>query len=141
MGRDFYLVNSTFAYFPGVPIFHSRDLAHWCRIGQYLLTRPSQLPFDSSASSRGIYAPTLRYHDGTFYLVRNEYFWWWKLHRDRPDPAGPWSEPYWLGDAAQGIDPSLLFDDDGRCYYVGNRPNPQASNTEAIGKFGRRNWT
>lgn len=57
------------------------------------------------------------------------------------DPAGPWSEPYWLGDVAQGIDPSLLFDDDGRCYYVETALIPQASNTEAIGKFGRRNWT
>ena len=68
VGRDFYLVNSTFAYFPGVPIFHSRDLAHWRQIGN-VLTRPSQLPLDGCRHSRGIYAPTLRYHDGTFYLI------------------------------------------------------------------------
>ena len=123
VGRDFYLVNSTFAYFPGVPIFHSRDLAHWRQIGN-VLTRPSQLPLDGCRHSRGIYAPTLRYHDGTFYLITTNISCGGNFIVTAQDPAGPWSEPYWLGDVAQGIDPSLLFDDDGRCYYVGNRPNP-----------------
>lgn len=123
VGRDFYLVNSTFAYFPGVPIFHSRDLAHWRQIGN-VLTRPSQLPLDGCRHSRGIYAPTLRYYDGTFYLITTNISGGGNFIVTAQDPAGPWSEPYWLGDAAQGIDPSLLFDDDGRCYYVGNRPNP-----------------
>ena len=123
VGRDFYLVNSTFAYFPGVPIFHSRDLAHWRQIGN-VLTRPSQLPLDGCRHSRGIYAPTLRYHDGTFYLITTNISGGGNFIVTAQDPAGPWSEPYWLGDVAQGIDPSLLFDDDGRCYYVGNRPNP-----------------
>lgn len=123
VGRDFYLVNSTFAYFPGVPIFHSRDLAHWRQIGN-VLTRPSQLPLDGCRHSRGIYAPTLRYHDGTFYLITTNISGGGNFIVTAKDPAGPWSEPYWLGDVAQGIDPSLLFDDDGRCYYVGNRPNP-----------------
>lgn len=123
VGRDFYLVNSTFAYFPGVPIFHSRDLAHWRQIGN-VLTRPSQLPLDGCRHSRGIYAPTLRYHDGTFYLITTNISGGGNFIVTARDPAGPWSEPYWLGDAAPGIDPSLLFDDDGRCYYVGNRPNP-----------------
>ncbi len=106
-----------------MPIFHSRDLAHWCQIGN-VLTRPSQLPLDGCRHSRGIYAPTLRYHDGTFYLITTNISGGGNFIVTAQDPAGPWSEPYWLGDAAQGIDPSLLFDDDGRCYYVGNRPNP-----------------
>src|SRR5262245_66432070 len=68
VGDDYYLVHSTFAYFPGVPIFHSRDLVHWQQIG-HVLTRPSQFPLEKMRASGGIYAPTLRYHDGTFYLV------------------------------------------------------------------------
>src|SRR5262245_51745544 len=68
VGDDFYLVTSSFEYFPGVPIFHSRDLVHWRQIG-HCLTRKSQLPLDRVRSSGGIYAPTLRHHDGTFYLV------------------------------------------------------------------------
>ena len=91
VGRDFYLVNSTFAYFPGVPIFHSRDLAHWRQIGN-VLTRPSQLPLDSCRHSRGIYAPTLRYHDGTFYLITTNISCGGNFIVTAQDPAGPWSD-------------------------------------------------
>ena len=65
---DYYLVTSTFAYFPGVPIFHSKDLIHWEQIGN-ILERESQLPLGKSGVSEGIFAPTLRYHDGTFYMI------------------------------------------------------------------------
>ena len=68
VGDDYYLVNSSFEYFPGVPIFHSKDLVHWRQIG-HVLTRPSQLPLKKMRASGGIFAPTLRYHDGTFYMV------------------------------------------------------------------------
>ena len=107
---DYYLVTSTFAYFPGVPIFHSKDLIHWEQIGN-ILERESQLPLGKSGVSEGIFAPTLRYHDGTFYMITT--------HVSNPlgnfivtakDPAGPWSDPYPLG--SSGIDPSLFFDDD-----------------------------
>ena len=106
-----------------------RGHALQCCVGQArvsisCLTRPSQLPLDGCRHSRGIYAPTLRYYDGTFYLITTNISGGENFIVTAQDPAGPWSEPYWLGDAAQGIDPSLLFDDDGRCYYVGNRPNP-----------------
>ena len=60
VGDDFYLVNSSFQYFPGVPIFHSRDLVHWQQIG-HVLTRPSQLPLKNASTWGGIYAPTIRY--------------------------------------------------------------------------------
>ena len=78
VGSDYYLVTSTFEYFPGVPVFHSRDLTHWHQIG-HCLTRPSQLPLDGVAPSKGIYAPTLRFHNGVFYmvttLVRDDNYW------------------------------------------------------------------
>src|ERR1700747_2403818 len=68
VGDDYYLVTSTFEYFPGVPVFHSRDLVHWRQIG-HVLSRPSQLNLDNVPQSYGIFAPTLRYHDGTFYMI------------------------------------------------------------------------
>ena len=68
VGEDYYLVNSSFEYFPGVPIFHSRDLVHWRQIG-HCLERPSQLPLAQADSSGGIYAPTLRHHQGVFYMT------------------------------------------------------------------------
>ena len=122
---DYYLVTSTFAYFPGVPIFHSKDLIHWEQIGN-ILERESQLPLGKSGVSEGIFAPTLRYHDGTFYMITT--------HVSNPlgnfivtakDPAGPWSDPYPLG--SSGIDPSLFFDDDGKCYYCGTQPRREGS--------------
>jgi xylan 1,4-beta-xylosidase len=130
VGEDYYLINSTFEFFPGLPIHHSRDLVHWRPIG-HVLTRPSQLNLDGIRASAGLYAPTIRHHNGTFYVVNTLI--------DGPKECGnfivtasniegPWSEPYWLNDAP-GIDPSLLFDDDGRVWFVGNRllPNGEYS--------------
>ena len=68
VGEDYYLVTSSFVYAPGVPIFHSRDLAHWEQIGN-ILDRPSQLCVENEEISRGIFAPTIRYHEGTFYMI------------------------------------------------------------------------
>ncbi|MBD3346165.1 MAG: family 43 glycosylhydrolase [Chitinivibrionales bacterium] len=124
VGRDFYLVTSSFEYFPGVPIFTSKDLVNWKQIG-HVLDRPSQLDLDNSPCSRGIWAPTIRFHDGVFYMCTTN-----MLRKPRgesdvgghfivtaTDPAGPWSEPYRLDDAP-GIDPSLFFDDDGKAYFM-----------------------
>ena len=106
VGDDFYLVTSTFAYFPGVPIFHSRDLIHWEQIGN-ILNRDSQLPLDGAGISQGIFAPTLRYHNGTFYMVTtNVSNSLGNFIVTAKDPAGPWSDPYPLD--AEGIDPSFL---------------------------------
>ncbi len=119
VGKDFYIVNSTFAYFPGVPIFHTRDFKHIEQIGN-ILTRDSQLPLEGVRHSGGIYAPTLRYHNGTFYMITTNVTGGGNFIVTAKDPAGPWSEPYWL-EGAEGIDPSLFFDDDGACYYIGTR--------------------
>jgi xylan 1,4-beta-xylosidase len=122
VGDDYYLVTSTFEYFPGLPIFHSRDLVHWRQIG-HVLNRPSQLPLDGVRPSGGLYAPTIRYSQGVFYVINTLVDGKTKSGNfivTATNPAGPWSEPYWL-DNAEGIDPSLFFDDDGRVWYVGNR--------------------
>ena len=68
VGEDYYLVTSSFEYFPGVPIYHSRDLIHWRQIG-YCLTRKSQLNLEGAGLWGGIYAPVIRYHEGTFYMA------------------------------------------------------------------------
>jgi len=115
VGEDYYLVTSSFAYCPGVPIWHSRDLVHWRQIG-YCLTRESQLLLHKSAISGGIYAPTIRYHNGRFYMVTTNvdaggHFYVWT-----EDPAGEWSDPIYVDQP--GIDPSLFFDDDGKVYFT-----------------------
>lgn len=117
VGQDFYLVTSSFEFFPGVPIFTSRDLVHWRQIGN-VLTRDSQLPLEKARPSGGIYAPTLRYHDGTFYMITTNVDGGGNFYVTAKDPAGPWSEPVWLRDFG-GIDPSLFFDDDGVAYVTG----------------------
>lgn len=122
VGEDYYIVTSSFAYFPGVPIYHSRDLAHWEQIGN-VLDRETQLPLEGCGHSQGIFAPTLRYHNGMFYMITTNISGGGNFVVTAERPEGPWSEPYYLEKEAQGIDPSLFFDEDGRCYYVGTRPN------------------
>jgi len=116
VGEDYYLVNSTFHYFPGVPVYHSRDLANWELVGN-VLDRPSQLSLKEATSHLGIYAPTIRYNDSTFYMITTNVGNGGNFMVTATDPAGPWSEPLWL--EQQGIDPSLYFED-GRCYMVSN---------------------
>ncbi|MHA6528796.1 glycoside hydrolase family 43 protein [Paenibacillus sp. BAC0078] len=113
VGDDYYLVTSSFEYFPGVPIFHSKDLVHWRQIG-HCLTTERQLPLSGAWSSGGIYAPTLRYHNGWFYMVTTNVSGGGNFFVKTQNPEGPWSEPVKL--AQGGIDPSLMFDDDGRVY-------------------------
>jgi xylan 1,4-beta-xylosidase len=122
VGKDYYLATSTFEYFPGVPIYHSLDLVHWTMIG-HCLQRPSQLNLDSVSCSGGIFAPTLRWNKGTFYMITTLVGGKNPFRGDfivsAKNPAGPWSEPHWIADAP-GIDPSLFFDDDGKVYCSGN---------------------
>lgn len=122
VGEDYYLVTSSFAYYPGVPIFHSRDLVHWEQLG-HILDRPSQLDLGDVEQSRGIFAPTIRYHNGTYYMITTNVSKGGNFVVTAENPAGPWSDPYWL--EAPGIDPSLFFDEDGRAYYTGTRPAPE----------------
>lgn len=117
VGDDFYMVTSTFSYFPGVPVFHSRDLRHWEQLG-HVLDRPSQLPLDWQYISGGIYAPTIRYHDGLFYMITTNVSCGGNFFCTAENPAGPWSEPKYIK-GAPGIDPTLFWDDDGQCYMMG----------------------
>lgn len=114
VGEDYYLVTSTFEYYPGVPIFHSRDLVNWRQIG-HCLTTPEQLPLDRAWTSGGIYAPTIRHHDGWFYMTTTNVSGGGNFFVRSRHAEGPWSDPMFV--AQDGIDPSLLFDDDERVYF------------------------
>lgn len=122
VGNRFYLVNSSFAYFPGIPVFESRDLVHWKQIGN-VIDRPSQLHYDGLGVSRGVFAPDISYHDGVFYVLNTFVDGGGNYLVTTKDAAGPWSDPVWLPDI-DGIDPSLFFNDDGKAYllYSGEPP-------------------
>lgn len=125
VGADFYIVNSSFEYFPAIPVWHSRDLAHWRQIGN-VVDRPEQgLDLSDVRPSAGVQAATIRHHNGTFYVTST------RIKREWPrmdyhfivtatDPRGPWSKCHFI-DGAEGIDSSLFFDDDGRAYFLANR--------------------
>jgi xylan 1,4-beta-xylosidase len=119
-GNDFYMVNSTFSHYPGVPIFHSTDLVHWTQLG-HVLDRPSQLNLDSLPVSYGIFAPAIEYnrYNDTFYMITTLVGGGGNFLVKAKDPKGPWSDPIWLP-SVTGIDPSMMFDDDGRAYIVNN---------------------
>ncbi|MFE0689326.1 glycoside hydrolase family 43 protein [Streptomyces xiamenensis] len=117
VGEDYYLVCSSFEYFPGVPVFHSKDLVHWEQIGN-VMERPAQLRLpDTAPSSGGVYAPTLRYHDGRFWLITTDVSHDGNVLFSAADPAGPWSDPVRLP-GVKGIDPDLAWDEDGRCWVT-----------------------
>ncbi|GJM83765.1 glycoside hydrolase 43 family protein [Paenibacillus sp. HMSSN-139] len=124
VGEDYYLVTSSFEYFPGVPIFHSKDLVHWHQIG-HCLTTAEQLPLAGAWSSGGIFAPTIRYHQGWFYMVTANVSGIGNFYVKTTRPEGPWSSPIKV--AQDGIDPSLLFDDDGRVYFQSSRTGEQGA--------------
>ena len=119
-GDRFYLVNSTFTYFPGIPVFESVDLVHWRQIGN-VIDRPSQLDFDGLGVSRGVFAPTIEFNDGTFYVLNTAVDSGGNYFVTASDPAGPWSDPVWLP-GIDGIDPSFFFDDDDKVYILNNGP-------------------
>lgn len=116
--EDYYLVNSTFAYFPGIPVFHSRDLVNWTQIGN-VIDRTGMLDFSGLGLSRGVFAPTIEYHDGLFYVANTCVDCGGNFIVTAEDPAGPWSDPVWLPEVG-GIDPSLFFDEDGKVYLMNN---------------------
>lgn len=118
VGDDFYLATSTFEYFPGIPIYHSRDLVNWKMIGHALATEKNNPLMGCSSSNGGQYAPTLRYNDGTFYLIGTNYGGNGSQgvsYVTAKDPAGPWSDPIWVGNWY--VDPSIEFID-GTMYYL-----------------------
>lgn len=140
----FYIVNSSFEYFPGLPIHKSKDLINWELIG-YGLHRPDQCENEVNLvdvqSDGGIHAPTIRYHDGKFYIITTNVYY--NKNTKTTDfvnfiitaekPEGPWSEPHVL-DGAPGIDPDIFFDDDGKVWYVGTH-SPESPNFEGEGEI------
>ena len=131
VGEDYYLVNSSFQFFPGVPLWHSRDLIHWEQLGN-VLDRSVMIPLNGSTNVSGIYAPTIRFHEGRFYMITTNVGHVGNFMVMADMPAGAkmeeypqlfregsvhWSEPIWL--SQEGIDPSLLFED-GKCYMISN---------------------
>src|SRR5450759_2476311 len=134
VGEDYYLVNSTFEYFPGVPVFHSKDLVNWELIG-YCIDRTTQLP-----KGMNIFATTIRYHEGTFYMITTNMGIGGNFYITATNPAGPWSDPVWI--EAQGIDPDLFFDDNGKVYNISSTFELHEIDLKT-GKFvseGRKIW-
>ena len=121
VGNDYYLVNSSFAYYPGLPVFHSKDLVHWQQIGA-AMDRPEQLILDGAGVSRGLFAPTIRYNDGVFYIMCTLIDKGGNFIITAKNPAGPWSNPVWIPEV-KGIDPSIDFID-GKAYIVFNSDPP-----------------
>jgi alpha-N-arabinofuranosidase len=128
VGDDFYLATSSFALFPGIPLFHSRDLVSWTPIG-HVLDRPSQISALADVRvSGGAYAPTLRHWNGKFYLTSTLVGGGGNFITTSDAPEGPWADPIWMP-GISGIDPSPYFED-GRCYIVHNGDCPGAPRYE-----------
>ncbi|PZU82015.1 MAG: glycoside hydrolase family 43 protein [Chryseobacterium sp.] len=126
-GEDYYLVNSSFSMFPGVPIFTSKDLVNWKQVG-HVLDRPSQLKVEKGGVSHGIYAPDIKYnkHNDTFYMITTQIAGGiGNMVVKTKDPAKGWSEVQKLN--FDGIDPAIFFDDDGKAYIVHNDAPPKGT--------------
>lgn len=117
VGEDYYLINSTFTHYPGLPVFHSRDLVSWKQIGN-AINRPGQFSFQGLRSSRGIFAPDISHNNGVFYIVTTCVDCGGNVVMTATDPAGPWSDPKPV--KFGGIDPSIFWDTDGKAYMVNN---------------------
>ena len=116
----YYLVCSSFSYVPGLPVFRSKNLVTWEQIGN-VIDRSEQLDFTGAGVSRGLFAPTIRYYDEKFYCICTQVDKLGNFFVTADKPEGPWSNPIPI-EGAEGIDPSLFFDDDGTSWYIGTRP-------------------
>lgn len=122
-GNDFYIVTSSFEWFPGLPVYHSRDLVNWEQTG-HVLTRKTQLDLTGIQDADGVYAPSITYHKGTFYVmytvVQQGINWMLKGYPNyivtTKDPKGPWSEPVLIN--GLGFDPTLFIDDNDKAYVL-----------------------
>jgi xylan 1,4-beta-xylosidase len=121
VGTDYYLVNSTFSYFPGIPVFHSKDLTNWKQIGN-VISRPAQMNFMGERLSRGLFAPAINYRDDVYYVTCTLIDRKGNFVVTAADPAGPWSDPVWIPEV-KGIDPSLFFDGE-KTYIIYNSEAP-----------------
>ena len=143
-GEDYYIVNSSFEYFPGLPIHHSKDLTNWTLIGHGLHRKEQcngRMNLVDVQSNGGIHAPTIRYHNGKFYIITTNVY---QPKKDEPaqminfiitatNPEGPWSNPI-IVEGAPGIDPDIFFDDDGKIYYTGTH-TPENPNFQGEGEI------
>jgi beta-xylosidase len=115
VGADYYLTASSFNCVPGLPILHSRDLVNWRLIGHALERLEPEEVFAAPQHGNGVWAPSIRHHDGRFYIYWGDPdFGIYMVHAE--DAAGPWSRPLLVKEAGGYIDPSPLWDDDGRAY-------------------------
>ena len=144
VGDDFYIVNSSFEYFPGLPIHHSKDLVNWELIGHGLHREDQcngEMNLVDVQSDGGIHAPTIRYHKGKFYIITTNVY---NSGDGKPglmrnfiitaeNPSGPWSDPHII-EGAPGIDPDIFFDTDGKVYFIGTH-NPGDMNSNGIGEI------
>ncbi|UOQ71579.1 glycoside hydrolase family 43 protein [Hymenobacter cellulosilyticus] len=121
VGPDYYLVNSTFSYFPGIPVMHSRDLKNWKQVGN-VISRPSQMNFLGDRMTRGLFAPAIEFHNGTYYVTCTLIDHKGNFVVTAKNPAGPWSDPIFLPEV-KGIDPSLYFEGD-KAYVIYNSDPP-----------------
>jgi xylan 1,4-beta-xylosidase len=123
VGVDYYSVHSTFSYFPGLPIMHSRDLKNWKQIGN-VITRPSQMDFMGERMSRGLFAPAITYYKGIYYVTCTDIDHDGNFVVTATNPAGPWSDPVKMPQV-RGIDPSIYFDEaTDKAYVVYNSDAP-----------------
>ncbi len=117
VGEDFYLACSSFELYPGIPLFHSRDLVHWEQICN-IMTADNDFHVEKNYGANGVMAPTIRFCNGVFYVINANFSDRGNYIVTATDPAGPWSAPHYLDDVP-GIDASLFFDEDGECYVIG----------------------
>ncbi len=124
-GDDYFLINSSFSYFPGIPIFHSKDLVNWKQIG-HVLDRPEQLKLDGLGMSGGVYAPAIEYNEKnqTFYVINTVVGGIGNFIVKTKDPFKGWGNPIALPEV-KGIDPSIYIDDDGKGYIVCSQASPK----------------
>lgn len=117
VGEDYYLTASSFNCIPGLPVLHSKDLVNWEIIGHALKVQYPTEEYDRPSHGNGVWAPSIRYHDGEFYI-----YWGDPDHGvmmvKTKDPAGEWSEPLCVIPGKGMIDTTPLWDEDGRCYLT-----------------------
>lgn len=152
---DFYIVNSSFEYFPALPIHHSKDLVNWSLIG-YGINRheqaSSKVNLVDVQQQGGIHAPSIRFHDGLFYIIVTNVYTPKDLSRPTEmvnfiltakDPKGPWSDPHII-EGAPGIDPDIFFDENGKVWFVGThdtgKPNQNGIGEIWIQELDLANW-
>ncbi len=124
VGTDYYLINSTFSYFPGIPVMHSKDLKNWKQIGN-VIDRPSQLDFMGERMTRGLFAPAISFYKGVYYVTCTDIDNDGNFVVTATNPAGPWSDPVKIPQV-RGIDPSLYFDSaTDKAYIIYNSDAPE----------------